>query len=103
MIISGLTVHWGALFQPSNSNLPVMYNPPPVPFDCPNCGAKYEVVLVEAPQSPQTDREITCVSCGGPMNGREGKFILKYFLSSVQNGALMQGARLKKISGSRPT
>ena len=49
-------------------------------FECPNCAAKYEFVRVEAPRVPTTDREITCVSCGGPMNGREGKFILKYFL-----------------------
>ena len=49
-------------------------------FECPNCAAKYEVVRVEGPRVPTTDREITCVSCGGPMNGREGKFILKYFL-----------------------
>jgi len=49
-------------------------------FDCPHCGARYEVVRVEAPPRPATDREITCVSCGGPLNGREGKFVLKYFL-----------------------
>jgi hypothetical protein len=49
-------------------------------FRCPTCEAKYEVVRAEAPPGPTTDREITCVSCGGPLNGREGKFILKYFL-----------------------
>jgi hypothetical protein len=49
-------------------------------FSCPTCGAKYEVVRIEAPPGPTTDRAITCVSCGGPLNGREGKFILKYFM-----------------------
>jgi len=49
-------------------------------FNCPNCGSKYEVVRVEAPPRPQTDREITCLSCGGPLHGRQGAFILKYFL-----------------------
>ena len=49
-------------------------------FNCPTCEAKYEVVRVEAPPEPMTDREITCVSCGGPLHGRDGKFILKYFL-----------------------
>jgi predicted RNA-binding Zn-ribbon protein involved in translation (DUF1610 family) len=49
-------------------------------FECPNCAAKYELVRVEAPPGATTDREITCVSCGGPLNGREGKFILKYFM-----------------------
>jgi predicted RNA-binding Zn-ribbon protein involved in translation (DUF1610 family) len=51
-------------------------------FECPNCGAKYEVVRVEAPAGPTTDREITCLSCGGPLNGRQGSFLLKYFLRS---------------------
>ena len=49
-------------------------------FRCPTCEAKYEVVRVEAAPRPTTDREISCLSCGGPLHGREGKFILKYFL-----------------------
>jgi predicted Zn finger-like uncharacterized protein len=49
------------------------------PFICPNCGAFYQVVKVEA--GPETDnREIKCRACGGPLVGREGKFVLKYFL-----------------------
>ena len=49
------------------------------PFTCPKCGAFYQVVKVEA--GPETDnREITCRACGGPLEGREGKFVLKYFL-----------------------
>jgi predicted Zn finger-like uncharacterized protein len=48
-------------------------------FTCPNCGAFYQVVKVEA--GPETDnREIKCRACGGPLVGREGKFVLKYFL-----------------------
>jgi len=44
-----------------------------------NCGAFYQVVEVEA--GPETDnREIKCRACGGPLVGREGKFVLKYFL-----------------------
>ena len=39
----------------------------------------YQVVKVEA--GPETDnREIKCRACGGPLVGREGKFVLKYFL-----------------------
>jgi hypothetical protein len=49
-------------------------------FECPNCTAKYELVRAEAPGGPTTDREITCLSCGGPLHGREGPFLLKYFL-----------------------
>ena len=49
------------------------------PFTCLNCGAFYQVVKVEA--GPETDnREIACRACGGPLLGREGKFVLKYFL-----------------------
>ena len=49
------------------------------PFTCPNCGAFYQLVKAEA--GPETDnREITCRACGGPLVGREGKFVLKYFL-----------------------
>jgi DNA-directed RNA polymerase subunit RPC12/RpoP len=47
-------------------------------FKCANCTAEYPVVRVEA--DPTKDREITCRKCGGPLVGREGKFILKYFL-----------------------
>jgi ssDNA-binding Zn-finger/Zn-ribbon topoisomerase 1 len=46
---------------------------------CPNCKALYQLVRVEA--GPETiDREITCQVCGSPLVGREGKFVLKYFL-----------------------
>jgi hypothetical protein len=48
-------------------------------FTCPNCQALYQIVKVEA--GPETDsREIVCRACGGPLVGREGKFVLKYFL-----------------------
>ena len=50
----------------------------PVPFKCPNCGALYQIVRVEA--APANDREITCPVCGAPLTGRDGQFILKYFL-----------------------
>ena len=48
-------------------------------FTCPNCNALYELVKAEA--GPETvDRELACRSCGAPLSGMEGKFILKYFL-----------------------
>ncbi len=48
-------------------------------FVCPNCGAIYRVIRAEA--GPETlDREIACRSCDGPIDGREGRFVLKYFL-----------------------
>jgi predicted RNA-binding Zn-ribbon protein involved in translation (DUF1610 family) len=57
-----------------------MSDPLSVPFNCSNCGAAYEVVRIEESPRP-TDREVTCLSCGAPLHGREGKFILKYFLT----------------------
>jgi hypothetical protein len=51
----------------------------PGSFTCPNCNALYQ--LVHAETGPETiDREITCLACGAPLSGREGKFVLKYFL-----------------------
>jgi hypothetical protein len=47
-------------------------------FNCPNCSSQYRLIRVEA--EPRSYGQIECVHCGGPLNGREGKFILKYFL-----------------------
>jgi hypothetical protein len=50
-------------------------------FTCPNCGALYQIIKVEA--GPESDsREIVCLVCGGPLAAREGEFVLKYFLQS---------------------
>ena len=51
-------------------------------FKCPNCGSQYKLVRVEAEPDPSHGR-IECRHCGGPLNGREGRFILKYFLRSA--------------------
>src|SRR5262249_16434076 len=75
---SGLIFLSGAFASTVPLNLLAM--PHSTQFECPNCAAKYEVVRVEAPPGPTTDREITCLSCGGPLNGRQGPFLLKYFL-----------------------
>jgi DNA-directed RNA polymerase subunit RPC12/RpoP len=66
----------------------------PANFKCPNCGAEYEMVRAEAPPGPTTDREITCLNCGGPLPGREGGFLLKYFLvSRLRRGVVAQSSR----------
>jgi predicted RNA-binding Zn-ribbon protein involved in translation (DUF1610 family) len=53
-------------------------------FDCPNCGARYALVRVEADgveaDGVEADGELACRSCGGPLQGYDGPFILKYFL-----------------------
>jgi predicted Zn finger-like uncharacterized protein len=48
-------------------------------FICPHCAAEYRVVRVMADPA-LADREITCRNCGGPLQGREGAFVLKYFM-----------------------
>jgi hypothetical protein len=48
-------------------------------FHCPHCDALYELIKVEA-GSETVDRQITCRACGGPLPGREGHYILKYFM-----------------------
>jgi predicted RNA-binding Zn-ribbon protein involved in translation (DUF1610 family) len=48
-------------------------------FNCPNCGAVYEVVRVEA-ENVAVYRELACLSCGAPLQARHNRFVLKYFL-----------------------
>ena len=50
-------------------------------FNCQTCETSYKVVGIEAP--PEHDRQLICLSCGGPLRNREGKFALKYFRVSV--------------------
>jgi len=62
-------------------------------FRCPTCQAEYKVVRVEAP--PTHTAPLLCLSCGGPLNNREGKFALKYFRVS-------DGAQPGRKNGRRP-
>ena len=50
-----------------------------VRFNCPNCDAQYKLIRVEA-DSVTADRQIECLTCGTPLQGREGRTVLKYFL-----------------------
>lgn len=48
-------------------------------FNCPHCNALYRIVRAEA--GPETvNQEITCRACGAPLAGRDGKYVLKYFM-----------------------
>jgi transposase-like protein len=47
-------------------------------FQCPQCDAVYQVVRVEA--EVERDVDIHCPVCRAPLQGRDGRFILKYFL-----------------------
>lgn len=55
---------------------------PASPFNCPNCEAQYQVVKVEAPPV-MGERQLTCLSCVGPLNARDGRFLLKYFFTDL--------------------
>jgi len=59
-------------------------------FNCPNCGAEYKLVRVEADPTTKI-RELTCVKCGGPLHARVGRFVLKYFFRD--------GSRRRQILG----
>jgi hypothetical protein len=49
-------------------------------FNCPTCTALFHLIRIEAPVTIVTsEREITCLKCGAPLNGRDGRFVLKYF------------------------
>jgi len=57
-------------------------------FNCPNCNALYQIIEVEAgPES--IEREITCLACRRPLPGREGNFVVKYFM--LRKGGRRQG------------
>jgi predicted Zn finger-like uncharacterized protein len=60
-----------------------------ISFTCPNCQALYQVVKVEA--GPETAfHDVTCRACGAPLSGRDGEFVVKYFLLRVSALALLQ-------------
>jgi hypothetical protein len=51
----------------------------PSSFTCPSCKALYELVKVAA--GPETVfRDVSCRVCDRALAGREGDFVLKYFL-----------------------
>ncbi len=56
-----------------------MPKPQKARFNCAACGAEYHVVREEAPLTAN-EPEIVCINCDAPLDGRDGKFVLKYFL-----------------------
>ena len=51
---------------------------PPTPFNCPNCDASYHLVHAEAGPDSEVHK-LTCLRCGGPLQRRRDRFVLKYF------------------------
>jgi hypothetical protein len=56
-----------------------MASSPATRFNCPNCGAVYEVVYVEA-EIVALNSELACLSCDASLQARHGRLALKYFL-----------------------
>jgi transcription elongation factor Elf1 len=54
-------------------NIEPLATPKPEPFACPNCGARYMLVRAEA-DGASVSGQLVCRSCGGPLNGCEGRF-----------------------------
>ena len=59
-------------------------------FKCAHCDALYQVIKSKA--GPETvDSETNCRICGRPLAGRDGEFVLQYFL--LRKAARRQGWR----------
>ena len=66
-----------------------------ISFTCPNCQALYHVVKAEA--GPETIfQDVPCRVCGEPLVGREGEFVLKYFLLR-KAGRVQKGRRTRVV------
>lgn len=51
-------------------------------FRCPQCGASYKVVRVDA-AGLLNEARVNCLVCGKEFPGHDGAFFLKYFLTPV--------------------
>jgi len=52
----------------------------PIPFTCPGCGTKYEIVLIAPSPLEAKDAKANCRRCGAAFPAAEGSVLLKYFL-----------------------
>jgi len=66
-------------------------------FRCPICNAEYLVARIEAPATQ--DKPLLCLGCDGPLQDRDGKFVLKYFCTS---GSKRLNNRKPKLRNEKP-
>jgi hypothetical protein len=66
-------------------------------FRCPVCNAEYLVARIEAPATQENP--LLCLGCDGPLQDRDGKFVLKYFCTS---GSKHLNNRKPKLKGTKP-
>jgi hypothetical protein len=61
----------------------------PIPFICPGCGTKYQIVLIESSPLAARSTTIKCVHCDVALTATKGNALLQYFLrnSADQNPA----------------
>lgn len=64
----------------------------PTKFRCSNCETEYKIVRVEAPATHKDP--LLCLSCGAPLQNREGKFALKYFRTDGSRRPMYRGSKL---------
>jgi hypothetical protein len=55
-------------------------------FICPSCTVEYRIIRIAADPTI-IDQEITCRSCGGPLQGRDGAFVMKYLMVSPRSAS----------------
>jgi hypothetical protein len=77
--VTSMSVVWSHTSTRRSPAMPKLPKFPVGRFNCPNCDASYMVVQVQGVASTFY-RQIACRSCGGPLDGQKGRFILKYFL-----------------------
>src|SRR3974377_1115324 len=66
-------------------------------FRCPLCNAEYLVVRIE--EAATQDSTLLCLGCDGPLQDRDGKFVLKYFCTS---GSKHVNNRKPKLRNEKP-
>jgi len=59
----------------------------PIPFTCPGCGTKYNIVLIDPSPYDVRNAAIKCVHCDVALTATKGNALLQYFLRNpvVQN------------------
>ena len=63
---------------------------------------RYPYHLVHAEGGPDlSDSELTCLTCGGPLQGRKGRFVLKYFFVD-KDGQTSPATTVETANAPRP-
>jgi predicted Zn finger-like uncharacterized protein len=56
----------------------------PMPFTCPGCGAKYEVVRIEPSPFETGGSTVKCARCDVVFPAVDGNALLKYFVAGTK-------------------